>query len=224
MTLSKADWRAVRPDKLRNLDAAKLMEALRRRPDDKIEDWQDFLANCDALQATLDRTPRMLLKTMTAAFRAALVVWRDDIDDLRKDGNRMLEQLGRAHVDRVCSDIARPAAEAAQGLVETVRARIKLEKKRPAPERDRRIHDRLTAEMKAMHETLRALRRDKMRMQLKDDRMAQALIRRKIFRMGRFRMSCDPMLKGLLRALGDLPKQYDRLMDGGDRATRDAQP
>jgi hypothetical protein len=212
MTLSKAEWRAVRPDKLRNLDAAKLMEALRRKPGDSIEDWQDFLEKCDDLQATLDRTPRMLLKTMTRDFAAALEVWYRDIADLRREGSLALEDLGRACVDAACTQIARPVTEAAQALVETLRATIKAEKKRPLPDRDRRLHGRLTDAIAATHGTIRALRRDKMKMPLKDYRQAQEMIRGRHVRMGRFRMSCDPVLKGLLRALGDLQKQYDKLM------------
>ncbi|MGQ0565958.1 MAG: hypothetical protein ACT4OK_12925 [Gemmobacter sp.] len=222
MTLSKAEWRAVRPDKLRTLDAAKLMEALRRKPGDRIEDWQDFLADCDELERVLDRTPRMLLKTMTGAFRAALVVWHRDIADLRRDGHRRLEELARAHVDSVCSAIAAPHIAAAQELVETVRAHIKDDKKRKGTERDRKVQERLAQTMKAQVDTLRALRRDKMRMPLKDDRMAQELIRTKVVRMGRFRMTCDPVMKGLMRALGELQKQMDRLANADDRTLRDA--
>jgi hypothetical protein len=222
MTLSKAEWRAVRPDKLRNLDAAKLMEALRRKPGDSIEGWQDFLATCDDLEATLNRTPRILLKTMTREFGAALKVWHKDIADLRHEGKQALEELGRACVDAACTEIARPVTEAGQALVETRRAAIKAEKKRPLPERDRRGYTRLLKEIAATDDAIRALRRDKLRMPLKDYRLAQEMIRRKHVRMGRFRMSCDAVLKGILRALGDLRKQYDKLMEEAPRARRDA--
>jgi hypothetical protein len=222
MTLSKVEWRAVRPDKLRNLDAAKLMEALRHKPGDSIGEWQDFLADCDELERLLDRTPRMLLKTMTQSFRVALAVWHDDIAGLRKDGKRALADLGHAYVDRACSEVARPVVETAQGVVAAVRAQIKADKKRPAAERDGRTHDRLTTEMRVLHDRIRDLRRDKMKTQLKHDRMAQDIIRGKHVRMGRFRMSCDPVLKGLLRAFGDLQKQYDKLMEDGPRSARSA--
>ncbi len=213
MTLSKAEWRAVRPAKLQNLDAAKLMEVLRRKPGSTIRDWQDMLDNCDELQRVLNRTPRMLGKAMPQAFRAALAVWLDDIDDLRKTGARALEDLGRAHVDDVCSAIAQPVIETAQGLIETLRAQIKADKKRAPAARDRRVYDRLTADLRASHDTMRLLRRQKMKTQLKDDRMAQAMIRGKHVRMGRFRMTCDPVMKGLQRAMADGQKQYDRLMN-----------
>ena len=223
MTLSKAEWRAVRPDKLRNLDAAKLMEALRRKPGDSIEDWQDFLERCDDLEATLNRTPRMLLKTMTKDFAAALQVWYKDIADLRREGARALEDLGRACVDAACTEIARPLTEAGLALVETLRATIKAEKKRALPDRDRRAHARLTGEIAATHDAIRLLRRSKMKVPLKEYRQAQEMIRRKHVRMGRFRMSCDPVLKGLMRALGDLQKQYDKLMEEAPRKRSAAQ-
>jgi len=215
MTLSKAEWRAVRPAKLQTLDAAKLMEALRRKPGDSIVDWQDFLETCDALQRVLNRTPRMLGKQMPQPFRAALTVWFDDIDDLRNDGKKALQDLGRTYVDDACTVIAKPVALAAQGLVETVRAQIKAEKKRAAAERDRRTYDRLTAELRDCHDAIRTLRREKMKPQLKNDRMAQEMIRGKHVRMGRFRMTCDPVLKGLQRAMAEIQKQYHRLMGEG---------
>ena len=223
MTLSKAEWRAVRPDKLRNLDAAKLMEALRRKPGDSIEDWQDFLKTCDDLEATLKRTPRMLLKSMTRDFSEALKVWHKDIAHLRRDGEQALAEVARACVDAACTEIARPATEAGQALVETLRATIKAEKKRAPPDRDRRAYARLGAEIAATHDTIRLLRRSKMKMPLKDHRQAQEMIRTKLVRMGRFRMSCDPVLKGLMRALGDLQKQYDRLMEKAPGKRSDTQ-
>ena len=224
MTLSKAEWRAVRPDKLRNLDAAKLMEALRRKPGDSIEDWRDFLETCNDLQATLDRTPRMLLKTMTAAFRAALAVWYDDIDDLRRDGKKALDELGHAFVDAACSAIGMAVAAEAQGVVDAVQDRMRAEKKRPLAERDRQTHDRLMAELRLRHETIRSLRRTRMKAHLKENRMAQEMIRAKHVRMGRFRMACDPMLKGMQRLLSDLQRDYGKLMKEGRKPAKPEQP
>ena len=224
MTLSKAEWRVVRPDKLRNLDAAKLMEVLRRRPGDTIEAWQDLLATCDELQRVLNRTPRMLGKTMTDAFRAALTVWHCDIDERRRDGKRALDELGEAYVDAACSAIAAMLQVEVLPLVTTVEAQIKSEKKRAAEERDRRTYERLTAELAHQHDIIRALRREKMKSRLRDDRMAQDLIRAKHVRMRKFKMTCDPALKRLLKALADAQKTYDKVMGDGPKPKRDAPP
>lgn len=224
MTLSKAEWRAVRPDRLRNLDAAKLMEGLRRRPGDTIEAWQDVLAACDELQRVLNRTPRMLGKAMPEAFRAALQVWYRDIDDLRGDGRRALDDLGHAYVDAACSAIARTLEAEVLPLVATADARIKAEKKRAAEDRDRSEHVRLMADLASLHETIRALRREKMKSRLRDDRMAQDLIRAKHVRMRKFKMTCDLVLKRLLKALADAQKAYDKVMGEATRPRRDTGP
>lgn len=224
MTLSKADWRAVRPDKLRNLDAAKLMEALRRKPGDSIEDWQDFLQKCDDLQATLDRTPRMLLKTMTEPFRAALKVWYGDIDDLRRDGKKALDELGHAYVDAACSRVALKVEIEVQAFVTTVTARIKAEAKRAAADRDRRTYEELCTELKRLQEMIRVLRRQKMKSHLREDQMAQDLIRAKHVRMRKLKLTCDPMLKALMKAIADTQKAYDKLMGVGPRLKREVPP
>jgi hypothetical protein len=224
MTLSKAAWRAVRPSKLQNLDAAKLMEALRRKPGDKIEDWQDFLETCDDLAFTLRRTPRMLGKNMTEAFGRALTVWYDDIDDLRKAGTQALNELAHAYVDAACSEIGKAVAAEARGVVERVQARMRAEKKRPVVERDRRTHDQLIAELKDHHTTIRLLRRRKMMTELKENRMARDMIRGKHVRMGRFKMTCDPMLKEMQRALSDAQRDYDKLMKEGQKPAKAEQP
>ena len=224
MTLSKAEWRAVRPDKLRNLDAARLMEALRRTPGDKIEDWRGYLETCDDLQATLNRTPRMLLKTMTEPFRAALTVWYDDIDDLRRDGKKALDELGHAYVDAACTRVAQTVEIEVQAFVTTVTARIKAEAKRATADRDRRTYEELSIEMKRLHEMIRVLRRQKMKSQLRENQMTQDLIRAKHVRMRKLKLTCDPMLKGLMKALADAQKAYDKMMGVGPKLKRAAPP
>jgi hypothetical protein len=209
MTLSKAEWRAVRPLKLQNLEAAKLMEALRRRPAGTIEDWQDRLEKARELERVLNRTPRMLGRSMPEDYRAALKVWFQDIEDLRTLAHQQIFDLGLAYVDGLCTAIATTLQSEGLALIAAVEAQMRREARRAPEARDRRVHERLSADLAARQEVIRLLRRNRMGPHLRLDRMAWSLIRTKAIALRKFKMTCDPMLKGLAKAMATLQAEYD---------------
>ena len=212
VTLSKAAWLAVRPAKLKGLAAGRLMEALRARPGDDVGAWQRCLADCDALQAVLDRTPRMLTRNMTEPFRDALKVWYRDIDGLRRQGDKALSLLGPAYVDAICTAVAQPVQQEAQALIKAMKAAMKAVRKRAPGDRDRNRFDQLTPEVERACAAIRDLRKTKARVQIKSDPTAKDIIRAKYVRLRSFKMSCDPMLKELLKAATDMLADYADLM------------
>jgi hypothetical protein len=205
MTLSKAEWRAVRPDRLKDLSVAKLMETLRKPTRDTIEDWQDRLATCDELQRVLDRTPRMLRTSITPAYRRALEVWHADLDHIRKDGKRALDDLAMAHLDEVCTAHAAVVEAEALALVAQIEAQVRRDR-RKGGNADPGIMAGFQATLGARAEAIRVLRRQRMSAILREDRTAHAMMRAKHVNLRRFKMRCDPMLKALQKTLTDLQK------------------
>lgn len=212
MVLSNADWLAKRPDRLKGLEAGRVMEAIRTNRFDTLEDWQAGLEDCERLLDLLDRAPRKLGRALTPSFKAALAGWRDETEKRVKEGRRAMPALCAAYLDEVCTLEARRIDQAGRDLIHAARLRMKEEKRLDTPARDRAAHGRFVAELEAMREVSRLARRQRMEPHLRTDPRALDLIRRRVVRLSSYRMACERLLKNLEKSLADARAAYDRLM------------
>lgn len=213
MTLSKAEWQKVRPERLKALGVGKLMEALKTKPGESIKDWQTCLKNCEELKEILATTPKILTSHNTPEYRAAMVTWAGDIRALEQGGERALKVLFDEKIDDFCTEHGKDVERDTRNLIKYIETKIKDEKK---GKKDPRGYARLIAEVAQVTTKIRDLRKDNMESVLKrTNSEAKAIYGDKLWDKSKFKMSVDPMLIALIKDLNEIRLEYQKAVEAG---------